>query len=266
MKSFFFSDLHLGLPTPEISRDREERLCRLLTKIRDEVSDLWFLGDIFDFWWEYKSVVPAGYTRFFSKILEFTQNNIPVYFFTGNHDIWMKSYLETELNVKIIHSPLETELQGKKLYLAHGDGLGPGDYTYKFLKKIFTNKPLQWMFTRLHPNFAFYIARSWSQSRRKKEKYPKFLSINKELLFLHAKKISESKYFDYFVFGHRHLPMKIKINSNTTLVNTGEWLNLDTFACLNKGEMQLLQYKNEQIIEYPYPNPEKNPFLNPNTK
>lgn len=261
MKSYFFSDLHFGYPSDEISRERERRLCSLLSEIEPETSDLWFLGDIFDFWWEYKSVVPAGFTRFFAKILEFTEAGIPVYFFSGNHDVWMRSYLSRELGVRIIHQPLEVQLQGKTLYLAHGDGLGPGDNSYKLLKKIFTNRFLQWAYSRLHPNFAFCIARSWSHSRRQKEPYPHFESLDKELLPKHAKNLLTQKPYDYFVFGHRHVPMHLELAPGAELINTGEWLFLNTFACLEKGEMKLLQFEDDRIKKYPYPNPEKNPYI-----
>ncbi len=266
MNNYFLSDLHLGYPDSETSRAREILICNLLTEIMPMTENLWLLGDIFDFWWEYKSVVPAGYVRFFAKLLEFTDNNIPVYIFSGNHDIWLKSYLAKELNVKIFHKPLKIELQNKQVYMAHGDGLGKGDYDYKFLKKIFTNKFLQWGFSKIHPNCAFKIASSWSHSRRKKEKYPSFKSLANETLYQYAKEFNKKEHCDYYVFGHRHIPMKLDIGKGSQIINTGEWLSQQTFACLQDGQMQLLQYKDGKIQEYPYPNPEENPFLSRNLK
>ncbi len=246
-KSYFFSDIHLGLPDAERSRVREIRLVKLLDEIRQDAENLFFVGDIFDFWWEYKHVVPRGYVRFLGKIAELADTGVNVYFFTGNHDIWLKNYLTDELGIKLFFEAQTFEIQSKKLFIAHGDGLGPGDKTYKILKKIFTNRSLQWLFSRLHPNFAFELALLWSHTRRKKEKYIKFAGADKEFLFLYANEILKSEHFDYFVFGHRHIPLIQKLTNESTIANIGEWLHNFTFLELSEGQFSLKTYKHERI-------------------
>lgn len=259
--NYFFSDLHFGYPNAEQTRAREKLLNQLLDRIADSTEALWFLGDIFDFWWEYKKVIPAGFSRFLGKIAEFTDAGVPVHFFSGNHDIWMKNYLTDEIGVHIHHKPLDTFIGGKRFYLAHGDALGPGDITYKLLKKVFTNTFLQWCFARLHPNFALFLAHTWSHGRRKKSPLPYFSSLDEELLVAHAKEVLQTESFDYFVFGHRHIAMHITLAQGVEFVNTGEWLSENSFAKFGQGQMELLQYKGNEIKKYPYPNPEKNPYL-----
>ena len=204
---YFFSDLHLGFPNENESRKREKKLVCLLNEIKITASEIWFLGDIFDFWWEYKKVIPRGFTRFLAKIADFTDSGIPVHFYAGNHDIWMKNYLADEIGVQIHTKPVKIKLESKMFYLAHGDGLGPGDLKYKLLKKIFTNKFLQWSYSRVHPNFALALAHKWSHHSRAKGTSVNYTGRDKEFLILHAETILKKQIFDYFVFGHRHIPI-----------------------------------------------------------
>ncbi len=249
-KTYFISDIHLGLPNRKKSLQREKLLVEWLDTIKNDAETVYFVGDIFDFWWEYKSVVPRGYVRFLGKIAELSDAGINIVFFTGNHDIWMKDYLSNELGITILHQELKTNIGGKKFYIAHGDGLGPGDRNYKFLKKIFTNKFLQWCFTRLHPNFAFYIAEQWSHGRRKKEKQYKFYGTDKELLILHSKNVLEKEHFDYFIFGHRHFPFILDIGQKSKHINLGDWLVHFTFGMFDGENFSLKTYKNKQIQPY----------------
>lgn len=249
-KTYFISDIHLGLPDREKSLQRELKLVKLLDKIKNDAETIYFVGDIFDFWWEYKSVVPRGFVRFLGKIAELSDSGINIIFFTGNHDVWLKDYPAEELGVSVLHEELKTVIGNKKFYIAHGDGLGPGDKNYKFLKKIFTNKFLQWCFTRLHPNFAFWLARKWSHNRRKKETHYDFKGENKELLVLHTKEILEKEHFDFFIYGHRHFPLMLKIGKTSKHINIGDWLVNFTFGVFDGNEFSLKTYKNNRIENF----------------
>ncbi len=247
---YFFSDIHLGLPNAEKSRIREKLLVKLLDEIKDKAKVIYFAGDIFDFWWEYKKVVPRGFVRFLGKIAELSDSGIEIHFFTGNHDIWMRNYLSDEIGVKLHRTPLSVTLGNKRFYIAHGDGLGPGDRSYKLLKKLFSNSILQWIFSRLHPNFAFGLAHLWSHSRRKSEKYIQFRGADRELLFLHAQNVLKSEYYDFFVFGHRHIPLILNIGEQSKIANIGEWLHHFTFLEFAGENLYLKTYKSGKIEDF----------------
>jgi UDP-2,3-diacylglucosamine hydrolase len=241
--TYFFSDLHLGLPDRERSLLREKLLIKLLDEIKDEAVSIWFVGDIFDFWWEYKHVIPRGYTRFLGKLCELNDSGVELHFFTGNHDVWMKSFFTKDLGIPVHRKELETTISGKSFFIAHGDGLGKGDFGYKLLKKIFTNKFLQWCYSRLHPNFAFGIANLWSKSRRKKEKIYEFKGIDNELLIQYSKEKLKTNSYDYLIFGHRHFPFELMIGENSKYINIGDWLINYTYLFFNGDEMKMYCYK-----------------------
>jgi UDP-2,3-diacylglucosamine hydrolase len=207
-KIYFASDAHFGLQGPGESLPREKLFVKWLEKIRDDASEVYLLGDIFDFWFEYRRVVPRGYTRVLGKIAELTDNGIPVHFFTGNHDIWVFDYLPGETGMIIHKGPHIAELRGKKFYMAHGDGLDEYDKGFRIMKRIFTNPILQWLFARLHPNFAIWFGHKWShRSRYSKELITPFQGEDKEEHMIFANRMLEKQHFDYFVFGHRHIPL-----------------------------------------------------------
>lgn len=247
-KIYFASDLHLGLPSYRQSRYREKLFVRWLDCIKPDAAELFLVGDVFDFWWEYKRVVPRGFTRFLGKISEFSDAGIPVHFFTGNHDVWVFDYLADECGVKVYRHPVTREWNGKSFYIAHGDGLGPGDYGFKLLKKVFTNKPMQWLFARLHPNFALWLAHSWANHRRADElKPPKpFLGQDKEYLMLHAKEMLMHQHFDFMIYGHRHIPMTALLNEKTLYVNLGDWLSNNSYAVFNGEKLELRFFNGEK--------------------
>lgn len=239
-KIYFASDVHLGFPDIEKGRPRELLFAQWLEEIKNKASEIYLVGDIFDFWYEYKNVVPRGFVRVLGKIAEITDAGIPVHFFTGNHDLWVFDYLSSEIGVKIYRKPLETKLLGKNFYIAHGDGLGPGDKGYKLLKKIFESKVLQWLFSRLHPNFAFWIAHGWS----KKSRYNKGIIAEKfnqetESTYLHAKEILKQKNIDYFVFGHRHLMINKPIDKQSTYILLGDWLHHFSYGVFDGKTFEL---------------------------
>ncbi len=245
--TYFISDLHLGLPDKQRSKQREKKIVALLDELQEKAQTIYFVGDIFDFWWEYKYVVPRGYLLFFSKIIQLTSAGVEVHFFTGNHDIWMKDYLPEELGIRLHTSEYRTTINGKKFFIAHGDGLGSGDKSYKILKKIFTNSFLQWCFSRLHPNFAFALARFWSKSGRKKEKFYYFLGEEKEHLISYAKQMTQKEDLDFLVFGHRHFPLILPLTTRACYANSGDWLVHFSFLEFTGSRLLLRTYKDNKI-------------------
>ncbi len=243
-KIYFASDVHLGHPNIEEARWREKLFVKWLDEIKDSALEIYLLGDIFDFWYEYKKVAPRGFVRFLGKIAEITDAGIPVHFFTGNHDVWVFDYLPSEINIILHRNPVEKELLGKKFYLAHGDGLGPGDWSYKFLKKIFTNKVLQWLFSRLHPNFSLWLAHTWSNSSRNTKGLvaPQFLGKDKEILYKYSQQLLQKKHYDYLVFGHRHVMVNMEIGESSRFVNLGDWLYNFSYGVFDGENFELHKY------------------------
>jgi len=238
-KIYFISDLHLGYPNDKISLDREKQIVKWLESIKPDCEQLFLVGDVFDFWHEWKYVVPKGFTRFLAKIAEFTDAGIPVHFFTGNHDIWAYSYLSDELNVKIYREPQIFELKNKKLYIAHGDGLGPGDWQYRILKKIFTSKVLQWFFARIHPNLAMFFGISWSRSNKYREKQLPFQGENEWLIQYSREILKRDQSIDYLIYGHRHVPAFYGLENEAVYVNLGQWINQFNYGVLDEKELKL---------------------------
>jgi len=242
-KAYFISDIHLGLYPYEKSSQRERVVVEWLDQIKKEAGVLFLVGDVFDFWYEYRKVVPRGFIRFLGKICELSDSGIPVYFFTGNHDVWMYDYLSAEIGVTVFRNPIEMEINGKRFLIGHGDGVGPGDTGYKFLRKIFHNKILQFLFSRLHPNFAFALGHSWSKhSRYSKGLFEPFLGKEREFNILFADDYLRSHQVDFFIFGHRHIAMEIQLAGSSKLINLGEWIVGNTYAVFFKGELNLLSF------------------------
>ncbi len=242
-KIYFASDVHLGLPDHKESLVREKRFVQWLDRIKHDAREIVLLGDIFDFWFEYKRAIPRGFTRFLGKLCELTDSGIPVHFFTGNHDMWIFDYLPEETGVILHKEPIVKEYYGKKFYLAHGDGLGPGDNSYKLLKKIFASRFSQWLFARFHPNVGIWIANTWSTHSRYSRETKPFEGEDKEWLILYSKKLLKSQDFDYMVYGHRHLPMDLKIKENTRYINLGDWITNFTYAVFDGEKMELKKFE-----------------------
>lgn len=244
-KLYFASDFHLGVPTFEMSLAREKKIVRWLDSIKHDAEEIFLVGDIFDFWWEYKYTIPKGQTRLLGKIAELTDSGIQVHFFTGNHDLWMKDYFVQELGVSVHHHPFTKTYNQKIFYIGHGDGLGPGDNWYKFLRKCFTNPFLIWAFARLHPNLGFWIARRSSKRSRINtgNSYKQFLGEENEWLLSYCKEQLKTKHIDYFVFGHRHLPLDLKAGENARYINLGEWINDCTYAEFDGKNLMLKKFE-----------------------
>lgn len=251
-KIYFASDFHLGAPNFEESRMREDKICAWMDHIQPSCQELFLVGDLFDFWFEYKHSIPKGYIRFLAKIAQFTDAGIPVHVFTGNHDMWMFDYLPKELGVHIFREPITRVFNDKKFFIGHGDGLGPGDHGYKFLKKIFSSKICQWLFARLHPNFGIWLADSSSRSSRAKSGHEDaiYLGDDNEFLVQYCREENVVNPHDYFVFGHRHLPLNIHIEPNSLYLNLGDWLQYDTYAEFDGNELILNQWNERSIKAY----------------
>lgn len=244
-KLFFASDFHLGAPSHQTSKTREKRIIRWLDQISEEAAAVFLVGDIFDFWFEYGEVIPKGFIPFISKISQLRDKGIPVLFFTGNHDLWMKDYFTVELGIPVNTHPIEITVEGKKILVGHGDGLGPGDQTYKILKKVFTNPFAQWLFRWLHPDLGIRLAKAWSGHSRitnvsKNENH--FLGDD-EWLWQYCKEVEKSVHHDYYIFGHRHLPLELEVGKNATYYNLGEWVTQNTYLEYSEAGAKLLTFE-----------------------
>jgi UDP-2,3-diacylglucosamine hydrolase len=230
-KIYFASDFHLGLATGSPSVEREKKVVRWLNTVASDAKEIYLIGDIFDFWWEYKLVVPRGFTRFLGTVSEITDSGIPVHFFTGNHDMWVGDYLSGECGMTIHTSPVTTLFNGKNFHLAHGEGLGTKSSGYKILLSIFRNKPLQAMYSTLHPSIGVGIGHRWSlNSRLGKGITKEFLGEENEDLIRYARSVLEHDKIDYFIFGHRHLAMTYKLKEETVIVFLGDWIKNGSYA------------------------------------
>lgn len=242
-KIYFASDFHLGAPSHDASHTREKRLVQWLDEIKPSTAALYLLGDVFDFWFEYRKAVPKGFVRFLGKIAEFTDQGIPVHFFTGNHDLWVFDYLPDETGMVIHREPYRVTLGGKKFYLAHGDGLGPGDGTYKVIKKIFRNSFAQWLFSRVHPNLGIGLAHKWSLSSRNEHATPDdFRGEENEMLVQHARQVLRQEYFDYLIFGHRHIVLDYPLNESSRYINLGDWIYHFTYGVFDGKTLELKKF------------------------
>src|ERR1700712_4617067 len=229
-KLYFASDIHLGAISYATSREREDRLIRWLDMIKTDAAEIFLMGDVFDFWFEYKTVVPKGYIRFLGKLAELSDAGIKLWFFRGNHDMWMFDYFEQELGATIISNELEIERSGKKFFIHHGDGLGPGDNFYKFLKGFFRSGFCQWLFERIHPNLGVGIANKWSRSSRLSGSARPNKDQEQEWLGIYCRELLQTHYYDYLLFGHRHVPLDIQLDANSRYINLGEWVNYYSYA------------------------------------
>lgn len=240
-KVFFASDFHLGTDARLTSIEREKQIVRWLSTIQDQAAELYLVGDIFDYWFEYKSVVPKGYSRFFGKLAEMRDQGILIYFFTGNHDMWMFDYFKSEFDIPVFREAQIRDIQGKRLFIAHGDGLGPGDHGYKFIKKVFSNRLCQWAYARLHPNFGLWLMKKFSHtSRDAGGDDSQFHGRIKERLVQFAEQKEAESHHDYYIFGHRHLPLNVSIkNGTSTYIGLGDWIEYQSFGVLEDGVFSL---------------------------
>lgn len=243
-KVFFASDFHLGVPDHASSLAREKRIVAWLESIRYDAHSIFLLGDLFDFWFEYKHAVPKGYIRLLGKLAELRDAGIPIFVFTGNHDMWMFDYFEKELKITVYRKPQVLNAGKHKMLIGHGDGLGPGDATYKILKKIFSSRFCQWLFEWIHPNIGIGIANYWSKNSRisNTRKEETFQGEDGEFLLVYCKEIEKLQHHDFYIFGHRHLPLDIKLSDESRYINLGEWVNFSTYASYDGEVMELKEF------------------------
>jgi len=243
-KIYFASDQHFGAPTPEKSKVREAKFISWLDTVKKDADTLFLLGDLFDFWFEYRNVVPKGFVRVLGKLAELRDAGIKIHFFVGNHDLWMRDYFEKELNIPVYFKPQIFTFDDKKFYIGHGDGLGPGDKGYKRMKKVFTNPFSKWLFRWLHPDLGVRLGQYLSTQNKliSGEEDVVFLGKDQEWLVQYAKTKLAKQHYDYFVFGHRHLPMEIALNNKSTYINLGDWVSHFTYAVFENGKLSLKNF------------------------
>ncbi len=248
-KIYFASDLHLGIPSYIESLQREKLFVKWLELARQDAVEIFIVGDLFDFWFEYKKVVPRGFVRVLGKLAEIADSQLPIHLFTGNHDMWIFDYLSKETGIKLYQEPIEREWNSKKFYIGHGNGLGPGDYGYKFIKKAFKNKFLQWLFARLHPNLGIGLADYFSRISRAKMSNANdgFLGEENEWLITYCRGLLQKSYYDFFIFGHRHFPLEIKLNENSIYFNLGDWIKHNTYAVFSEKEISLKTFDGSSL-------------------
>ncbi|MBT6251681.1 MAG: UDP-2,3-diacylglucosamine diphosphatase, partial [Flavobacteriaceae bacterium] len=238
---YFASDNHLGAPDNTSSLVRERLFVKWLGEIKPKAKALFILGDLFDVWFEYKTVVPKGFVRVLGKLAEFSDEGIEIHYFVGNHDMWMIDYLEKEIGAKVYFNPQVIELGDKLFFIGHGDGLGPNDKGYKRMKKLFRSPFFQWLYRWIHPDIGIRFARYLSL-KNKMISGPEDLNYDgpdKEWLAQYSKRKLEEKHYDYFVFGHRHLPLEISLNEKSTYINVGDWISHYTYAIFDGRTLSL---------------------------
>ena len=242
---YFSSDNHLGAPNYSDSLIREKLFISWLDKIKTDAQVIFLLGDLFDFWFEYYKSVPKGFTRVLGKLAELSDSGIKIYFFVGNHDYWTRDYFQKEIGMEVLKKPTEFKINNKLFFIGHGDGLGPGDFKYKFLKRIFRNPIFIFLFRINYPWFGIPLGNFFSRKNKiLSGNNIKFKSKENEILYHFCKKKLNVKHYDFFVFGHRHLPLKIELGNNSYYFNTGDWINHYSFLHFKDDSLQLKYFKN----------------------
>ena len=243
-KFYFASDFHLGVPNAAISQEREKKIIQWLNTIEHDAAALFLMGDIFDFWFEYKHAIPKGFIRLQGRLASLSDSGIPIYIFPGNHDMWMRGYFQEEFRATIIEDPVVLISNGKRLLIGHGDGLGPGDQTYKYLKKIFTSPLARWAFRWLHPDIGISLAQKWSKSSRlsNMKLEEKFKGEDREFLLSWCRDVEAKRHHDYYIFGHRHLPLDLEAGPASRYINLGEWVHFSPFAVFDGIKVDLKSF------------------------
>ncbi|AQG79134.1 UDP-2,3-diacylglucosamine diphosphatase [Spirosoma montaniterrae] len=238
---YFASDFHLGTPTPDQSRAREQAVVNWLDTVRANAELIFLVGDVFDFWFEYKRSIPKGFIRLQGKLAELTDAGTRIVLFTGNHDMWMQDYFTQEMGIPVYRNPRQYEIGTKRFLIGHGDGLGPGDFTYKRLKRLFESGAGQWLFRWLHPDVGITLAQAWSRRSRisNQEKGEEFLGEDREWLMQYCREVEQREHHDYYVFGHRHLPLDLAVNDRSRYINLGEWVSAKTYGVFDGERLRL---------------------------
>jgi len=242
-KIYFASDFHLGTPDHRSSLARERKVTQWLSDSVGDAEAFFLLGDLFDFWFEYKKVVPKGFVRFQGKLAEIADSGIPIYIFTGNHDLWMKDYFHEEFGITVFHEPQQLQVNNTRMLIGHGDGLGPGDKKYKKLKKLFTNKFAQRGFAFLHPSIGVGLAHKWSKkSRLANTKQEDRYYGDEEHLLIYCREVEQEMHHDYYIFGHRHLVLDLEVAKGSRYLNSGDWVNNSNYIVFDGNECSMVKY------------------------
>lgn len=249
-KLYFASDFHLGAPNHAESLVREKRIIKWLEHIKTDAQEIFLVGDLFDFWFEYKHAVPKGFVRFFGKLAELADAGIVIKVFTGNHDLWMVDYFQKEIGAELIHEPITFSSGGKKFYIGHGDGLGPGDKAYKLLKKaLFTNPICKFLFGRImHPNLGMFLGNAWSLNSWKKNREEDVvfeeIQLENEFLYQYILDMEKAKnHHDFYIFGHRHIALDSQLNEYTKYLNLGDWIRFYSYGVFDGESLELKRFK-----------------------
>ncbi len=248
IRIYFASDLHLGMHPPEDSLRRERLFIQWLDEIKQDASELWLLGDVFDYWFEYSKVVPRGFTRFLGKLATLSDEGVKIHLIPGNHDIWIFNYLPQEIGLELHPKPVTRSWNDHLFLLGHGDGLSNEDWVYRMLQAIFKNRLMQWLYARLHPNGSIAFAHWWSKkSRIKHGTFGDFLGVDKEHQVQYARHIhKDDPTIEFFIFGHRHIPFDIRISEKSRAICLGDWIGNFTYGVFDGDEFQLKKYLPEQ--------------------
>lgn len=248
-KIYFASDQHFGAPTAQASKPRETLFLKWLNEIEHDATTIFLLGDLFDFWFEYQTVVPKGFVRILGKLATMRDKGLPIYYFVGNHDLWMTDYFEQELGIPVFHDPQVYTFNEKTFFIGHGDGKGPGDKGYKRMKKVFTNPVSKWVFRWLHPDWGIKLAQYMSVKNKliSGDDDAKFLGNDNEWLYQYAQRKLETNHYDYFVFGHRHMPLDIKLNDKSTYFNLGDWVKYFTYGVFDGEKFEIKSYDSSNL-------------------
>ena len=243
-KVYFSSDNHLGSPNHSESLFREKLFVSWLDQIKTDAQVIFLLGDLFDFWFEYYRSVPKGYTRLLGKLSELCDSGIKIYFFVGNHDYWTLDYFTKEIGMEVLKKPTDFKINNKLFFMGHGDGLGPGDLKYKFLKKIFRNPIFIFLFRINYLRFGIQLGNFFSRKNKIfSGKEIKFEKKENEMLYFFCMKKLKNKFYDFFIFGHRHLPLKIDLGNGSSYYNTGDWINHYSFIIYDGKNVELKYFK-----------------------
>lgn len=243
---YFASDFHLGTPTPALSREREQAVVHWLDHIQADAAALFLVGDMFDFWFEYQHAIPKGFIRFQGKLAELADAGLPITLFTGNHDMWMRNYFTDELGIPVHRLPQTYLLGGKPFLIGHGDGLGPGDHVYKQLKKVFESRAARFAFRWLHPDLGIDLAQRWSRRSRitnNRKVEDEFRGEEQEWLWQYCREVEARQHHDYYIFGHRHLPLDLTVTPHSRYINLGEWVHNRTYGVFDGETMGLAYFR-----------------------
>lgn len=260
-KIYFASDFHLGIDAELTSIEREKKIVRWLQMVSKDAKTIYWVGDVFDYWFEYRHTIPKGYTRLFGQLSAMRDKGIDIYFFTGNHDMWMFRYFKDELDIPIYRDPIRLELDGKKFHIGHGDGLGPGDQGYKMIKKIFNHKLSQWFFSWVHPDWGLPLMRFFSAKSRAYTGDESAFNPRKEWLVLYCLQDIKSQPTDYYIFGHRHLTIDYTLpDSSSRYINLGEWLYACSYAVWDGKELTIHFFESQHTHIFGLPSASNNPL------